>query len=719
MPQPLPRLFLIRHGFTGRTGLPLNVLALICALCINAYSATTQPAQAVSDIAPTEGMWLPNALPVDRLESQFNFQPSPRWVDSLRLSSVHFSASGAFVSADGLVLTNHHVVASGLEDISGPGKDYVADGFLARTRDQEIRLPGRELDVLISIEDVTDRVNAAVDPKLPPDQAVKARHAIFADIERESLKQTGLQSDVVTLYGGALYHLYRYKRYSDIRIVFAPEAAEAYFGGDPDNFEYPRFCLDIALVRAYENGKPAHVENYLRLSRQGPGDGDLVFVSGHPGRTDRLLTVSELAGMRDFTLPMRLEYMERNERTLLDYAARGQEQHREAQEEIFGIQNGLKATRPRVAALKGGIVEEKQKQEDSLRAKLRERADLRGFDDAWVRVAAAEQLRAKLYVRYTLLEQGVAFRSNLFEDARELVRLPAEDAKPDDARLPEYTQSKREELEQDLFADYPIYPQMEIAKLTTSLQYMRDKLGDDPIVQKILQGKEPAERAAELVKGSKLGSAAERKRVRDGGAAEIASSADTMIGLARLVDDDSRAVRLESEAGVTEVETQAMSDINRARFALLGTDDYPDATGTLRLAFGFVKGYEQNGGQIPPWTTFGGAFAHEQEHGATEPFKLPASWSRARDRLDPRTPLDFVCTADITNGNSGSPVVNRAGELVGVIFDSNRQGVANNFAYSNDQARAVAVDSRAILYALSQIYGADALARELTGTQSP
>jgi len=709
------------EGFRGslrRFGLMLGFgLALGCG-----HDAGTPPKDPGSDaqaarpaIAPTEGMWLPNALPAERLRSEFGFEPTAQWAAHLRLASVHIGASGAFVSADGLVLTNHHVAAGGLQNISRPGKDYVSNGFLARTRDEEIPLPGTELSVLESIEDVTDRVNAAVDPNLPPADAVKARHAVFADIERQSLEKTGLQSSVVTLYGGARYHLYRYKRYSDVRVVFAPEMAAAFFGGDPDNFEYPRYDLDIALLRAYENGKPAHVDNYLKLSPRGVSAGELVFVSGHPGSTDRLLPVAALQSMRDLSLPLSLEGLEREERVVLAYAALGAEEYRQAQRDVFGIQNTLKALRPRLAALRGGLIDRKQQEENAMRDELRRRADLRRYDAAWDRVAAARQREAELFPAFSFVERDRAFATPLFGYARELVRLPVEDAKPDPQRLPEYTQAKRKPLEHRLLADRPIYPELEIAKFTESLSFFRDRLGaDSPLVQKVLAGETPQQRARQLVRGTKLGDAAERRRIREGGAAAVESSTDSMIELARLVDDDSRKLRLDYESQVEEPQTQALTDINRARFALFGSSIYPDATGTLRLAFGMVKGYEQDGSHIPVWTTIQGAFDHERQHGATPPYLLPQSWHQAHGRLSAQTPLDFVCTADITGGNSGSPVVNRAGELVGVLFDSNRQGIADNFAFSDIQARAVCVDSRAILESLRNIYGAETLLAELT-----
>lgn len=705
---------------TWRIALSAGLALFAGGGCKQPADATTRPPAMLSAAhasdGPTAGMWLPNALPVDRLQRLFDFAPTPEWAEHLQLSSVRIGASGAFVSTDGLVLTNHHVAAGGLHNISAPGKDYIANGFLAKTRADEARLPGMELSILESIEDVTGRINAAVDPKLSAADAVKARHAIEADIERESLEKTGFQSRVVTLYGGALRHLYRYKRYSDIRAVFAPEVAIAFFGGDPDNFEYPRYDLDIILLRAYENGHPAHIKHFLRFSANGAAEGEPVFVSGHPGHTDRLLPVAVLETMRDQTLPFRIEQMERIEKTLQDYAARNPETARQAEHEIFSIQNGLKATRPRLAALREGIIERKQKEEATLRSELRSRVDLRAFDAAFDRLATAQREHRRLYLQHAFLEEGRAFGTRLFRDARLLVRLAAEDAKPDSARLPEFTQSKRDSLEHGLFANDPIYPDLEIVKLTESLRFFREKLGAaDPAVQKVLADQTLESLAKELVTGSKLGSAAERRRIRAGGSAAIASSSDPMIRLAFLVDDDARRVRQEFEATVQEPETEALTEINRARFALFGTTAYPDATGTLRLAYGVVKGYEQDGRPIPAWTTLGGAFEHQRRHAAVSPYALPESWSRAMDAMNLRTPFNFVCTADITGGNSGSPVVNRTGELVGVIFDSNRQGVADNFTYSDEQARAVAVDSRAIMEALSKIYGADALVAELRG----
>jgi hypothetical protein len=691
------------------------VAIFILGFCLLSQTNGAQSIQ--PNLRPTEGMWLPNDLPAGRLQELFHFDASPAWADHLRLSSVHFGGgSGSFVSADGLVLTNHHVAQRGLQSISKPGTDYVASGFLAKARDQEVAIPGLELTVLESIEDVTDKVLAAVPANLPPSEAAERRKAAFAAIEKESLDQTGLRSHVVTLYGGAMFHLYRSKRYTDVRAVFAPELGAAFFGGDPDNFEYPRYDLDMALLRVYENGKPAHTPNFLRWSTQGVSEGDLIFVSGHPGRTERLLPAAVLEGLRDQVLPFRLEGLEREEKALVAYASQGPEQHRRAEGNFFSVQNSLKALRARKGALDHtSVIADHRAQEQQWSEAARQRPQIAKHADVWQRVEQIERERRDLFLRLALLEDGAGFQSRLFGIARTLVRLAAEDKKPDGERLREYTLSNRPSLEHDLFAARPIYPDLEVATLTDSLSFLRDKLGPaDKAVEAVLTGKEPRARAQELVNGCKLTDVQERRRLKDSGEAAIDSSDDPMIALARLIDPEARALRKRFETNVEEPQTEAMAQINQIRFALLGTSIYPDATGTLRLAFGLVRGYQQDGQTIPPWTTIGGAFEHEQQHAGKSPYNLPRRWQAARENLDPQTPLNFVSTADITGGNSGSPVVNREGELVGLIFDSNRQGITTNLAYSDEQARAVAVDSRGIIEAMRKIYHADELVKELT-----
>jgi hypothetical protein len=659
-------------------------------------------------------MWLFNAVPEDRLAKEFHFRPSQQWLDHLRLSCTRLGASGAFVSPDGLILTNHHVAAGGLQNASTKDKDYVAEGFLAKTRDQELKLPGLEMTVLEQIEDVTDQVNKLLDPKLTGEAAVKNRNAAFAQIEHASEQATGLQSNIVTLYGGAKYDLYRYKRYTDIRAVFAPEFSIAFFGGDTDNYEYPRYDLDITLLRAYENGQPVHPKDYLKISRAGLKENDLVFAAGNPGTTDRLLPVSALVAMRE-TLPLSVESSERTVRALQSYSSRGAEQARQAQREIFGLQNSLKAMKPRLAAITDTFLAKKSAEETAMRSHLKANPQLTQYDTAWTDIAVAEDRSKSLLFPYRFLE-GMLSSTTYFGHARTLLRHAEEAQKSDAQRLPEYTEARFPPLQNRLLSAVPIYPDMETVKLTEFLTFYQEKLGvNSPLIQKVLAGKTPEARARELIAGTKLGDAGERKRLFDGGIQAIDASTDPMILLAKQIDPDARAIRQRYESEVSEPITRALTQINRARFALYGTSLYPDATGTLRLSFGIVKSYPQDGQQIPAFTTMGGALDYAARHAGKPDYTLPASWTVARSAINPQTPLNFVSTADITNGNSGSPVVNTSGELVGIIFDSNRQGVPNNLAFSDYQARAVSVDSRAILEALHSIYHADLLLEELLG----
>jgi hypothetical protein len=531
-----------------------------------------------------------------------------------------------------------------------------------------------------------------------------------------------LRSDVVTLYGGYQFHLYRYKVYDDVRIVFAPEYAVGFFGGDPDNFEYPRYCLDMALLRVYENGKPARVEHFFTWADEGVRDGELVFVAGHPRKTERLLTASALKHQRDVRLPFMLEFDTGLERALLDYAAEGPEQARQATRNIFGTQNWLKVIRGQRAGLKdGSIIQDKMKFEGQLRERVATRPELAPMADVWDRVASAERQLAELHPRLELLEDGFAFWSDLFQPARTLVRLADEDAKPDGQRLPEFTQAKRAELELELFAGEPVYPELEIRKLTASLSLMQKQLGGDagPLVKQVLAGKAPAARAAELVRGCKLASVDERRRLKAGGRKAIDASDDAMIRLAALVDPESRRLRAIRDAKIDEPLLRAYADLSRILFTLEGASRYPDATGTLRLSFGEVRGYSEDGHTLAAWTTIGQAFGHAAAHKDADPWKLPVKWHVARPKLAPDTPLDFVSTADIIGGNSGSPTFNRRGELVGLIFDGNRHSFTDDFGYTDGPRRAIHVDARGIRELLGKVYGADALLAEIAGKATP
>ncbi|HEX4641714.1 MAG TPA: S46 family peptidase, partial [Chthoniobacterales bacterium] len=621
--------------------------------------------------------------------------------------------------------TNHHVGLDTLQKISSEKSNYVRDGFYAKTQKDEVKATDLELNVLMSIEDVTDRVKGAVQPSMSPDDANKARGNAIAQIEKESREKTGLRSDVVTLYQGGQFHLYRYKRYDDVRLVFAPEEQIAFYGGDPDNFEYPRFDLDVCIFRAYENDKPAKIEHYLKWNPNGPKDGELTFVSGHPGRTDRQLATSDLAELRDQEVPYLLSAFYRRESLLHAWAGRSIENHRRAQQAVRGVENNRKRYDGYAAALLDpeiwrAIEQREQKLRDGMNGSAEWKGTLATFD----RIKQAREATAKVLPVYSYFEQtrgrpGAsygsprAFYSTLFQYARRLLRHGDEMTKPNGERFPEFRDSYKESLELELFSSAPVYEDYEIVKLTDSLTDMINQLGsNDPLVQQVLAGKSPINRATELVTGTKLKDAAVRKQLYSGGTAAVSAAKDPMIELARLVDGPAREARKTHESQ-DEVKQQAYAEIAKARFALQGTSSYPDATFTLRLSYGPLKAYEENGKQIPALTTTAGLYQRATEHNNQPPFDLPKRWLDRKSKLNQSTPFNFVSTADIIGGNSGSPVVNQANEFVGIIFDGNIQSLALDGIYTEKQARAVSVDSAAITEALRKVYDAGPLADEL------
>ena len=657
-----------------------------------------------------EGMYLFNDLPVEILKQRYDFAPTQQWADELRLSSVRFNSggSGSFVSSNGLVLTNHHVASDTLQKLSTPARNLIKEGYLATSFDQELRAPDLELNQLVSIENVTDRVNAAVAKDATAEEAVKQRRAVIATIESESLEATGLRSDVITLYGGAEYHLYRYKKYTDVRLVWAPETAAAFFGGDADNFEYPRYNLDATLMRVYEDGKPAQLDHFLRWNTEPLNSGELVFVSGNPGRTQRIYTVAALEFLRDHRLPYVLDYLRRKEILMQQFSLNGQEAARRARDELFGIQNARKAYSGMLAGLQNPqTFVAKRGRQDRLLDAVKSDPQLEDLAAAW------EAIRQLQDEKLEMLDQTVSLRSTLFDIAMKIVLLADEDLKPNEERLSEFTDAGRESFLQELLSNAPIYHDLEQVKLADELARLVElRGGDDDLVVEVLQGKSPRERAAELIAGTELAEVEERQRLIDGGRTLTLASEDPMIQLARSLEPEYRRIRAANEQ-LDERERQAYAKITKATTAVEGTDGYPDATFTLRLAFGVVKGYTEDGEEIPPATTFAGAFAHAAEHEGQEDFDLPESWYAARDSIDLDTQLNFVSTVDIIGGNSGSPVVNRKGELVGLIFDGNIQSLTSDYLYTDEQARAVSVAAAGIKEALRSIYQASELADQL------
>src|SRR5213594_4022195 len=677
-----------------------------------------------------EGMWLFNAPPLKQLKEKYQFGPTSQWLEHLQKASVRFNSggSGSFVSANGLVITNHHVGADTLQKISDAQHNYLRNGFYAKRQAEEIKSADLELNVLMSIEDVTARVSAAVKPGMTSDQASTARKSVIAAIEKESKDKTGLRSDVVTLYQGGAYHLYRYKRYDDVRLVFAPEQQMAFFGGDPDNFEYPRYDLDVCIFRVYESGQPAKIDNFLKWNSNGPSDGELTFVSGSPGKTDRQLTLDELADSRDRYLPYILGMFNRREVLELAYSARSFENARKARDDLFGDQNNRKRYDGYLAGLLDPQIWSALKaREQKLRDAITRDSKLRSTTAAYDRIKNAQAEIAKNAPLYNYLEQErpitIGYRGpralsgNLFKYARLLIRAVDERAKPNGERIPEFRDSARESLELELFSTEPIYDDYEILRLTDSLTDFASQFGaNDPIVQKVLGGKSPHARAVELVTGTKLKDVAVRKDIYGKDAAALQAFHDPMLDLARLIEGPAREARKIYDAQ-DEIKKQAYAEIAKARFAIEGTGTFPDATFTLRLSYGTVRGYEQDGKQIPAFTDFAGLYQRSSEHDNRPPFDLPKRWIDKKANLNLSTHFDFVSDADIIGGNSGSPVVNKANEFVGIIFDGNIQSLVLDCIYTDTQARAVSVDSAAIIEALRKVYDAGALADELEGAR--
>jgi hypothetical protein len=663
-----------------------------------------------------EGMWLFNEAPIAAIQKAYGFQLTQAWLEHVQKSCVRFSTggSGSLVSKDGLVMTNHHVASEVLAQLSTSERDLLAKGYLAKGAAEELPCPDLELLVLWTIEDVTARVEGAAKPGMSAAEGGAAKRAEISRIEKESGEKSGLKAEVVTLYKGARYHLYSYKRFTDVRLVFAPEKAAAFFGGDPDNFEFPRFCLDVTFFRIYEGGKPLQPEHHLTWSADGADAGELVFVAGHPGSTERQNTVAHLEYFRDVRYPRTLARLWRREVQLHTFMGRKEEWRRIGEEDLFGVQNSRKALSGRLEGLLDpAIMGPKLEAERRLQAFVwSDPARSAKWGDAWDRIEQAQHSAASLWDLSAAQSGG---GSVLFGTARSLVRAAAERPKPSAERLREYSDAALPRLEQQLFSPAPVHADLEVDALRSWLLSLGENLGGDhALTKRALGGKSPGARAEELVRGSSLLDPAGRRALWDGGQAAIDACQEPLVRLLVAIDADERAVRKRLEDEVDAVQRVAYGQIAEAQFALYGTSVYPDATFTLRLSYGKVAGYEQDGEQIAPFTNLGGKFERSRARGGQAPFDLPASWVAAEARLDKSVPYNFVSTNDIIGGNSGSPVVDKAGEVVGLIFDGNIQSLVGALAYSETQARSVSVDSRGMIEALRVIYGAEALVKELT-----
>ncbi|MDR0705470.1 MAG: S46 family peptidase [Planctomycetaceae bacterium] len=658
-----------------------------------------------------EGMWLFDVPPTTQVKEKYGFELTPEWLQHVQQSSIRFARRGSasFVSSQGLIMTNHHVGARNLHELSTPENNLLENGFYAKTFDDELPCNGLEILVPVSSEDVTEKVNAAVMPEMSAEEAQKARNAVIATIEKEASDnvsgQGKLRYEVTTLYQGGAYRLYGYKIYNDIRLVWAPEQNIAVFGGDPDNYEYPRYCVDCSLFRAYENGKPAKIEHFLKWSTSGVKDGELVFVSGFPGRTERSYTREHLEFQRDVYFPWRLQKLYRREVIYSAFGNRSLENQRRIADDLGGVQNYRKRAIGQLQGLRT----------PSLWKNLPQTKPAKDSPEEKILNACLAAFNAR-YLAYDLFELGEAFNCQTFKIARMLVRLAYETEKPNSVRLKEYRDGNLESLKQALFADTPIYEDVEIQKLTDSLNHVHDVYGGSwsnwvPVLDFDLS---PKEYATELILHSKVRDIAERKRIAEGGIKAVKYSSDPMIQLALRLEPIAKNYREAYENEVEAPITAAYAELAKRRFEKLGTSVYPDATFTLRLSYGAVKGYkEDDGTDVAPITTIAGMFERAEKQKFKEPFDPPKSWKDGKEKLNPNTAFNLVTTNDIIGGNSGSPLINTKGEVVGLAFDGNIYSLSNNFIYTETQSRCVSVHADVIVEALRKIYGADRIADEL------
>ncbi len=679
------------------------------------FIASTAFALVSQNASADEGLWLFNQFPADLVKKKYGVDVTPAFLNQLQATSVRFNSggSGSFVSAAGLVFTNHHVAADCIQKISSKEHDYLKDGFSAKTLEEEKACPDLELNLLLKLTEVTDKVNQGITAADPPVEATRKRKATIAALEKSCNAETGNRCDIVGLYSGGRYDLYEYKKYTDVRLVFAPEFGIAFFGGDPDNFTYPRFNLDITFFRVWENGKPIS-SKFLPWSKLGVREGELTFVAGNPGTTQRLATVAQLEFIRDVSMPLSLKRLETLIAALEGFGKQGPEQRRQINDLYFGAQNSQKANRGFYGGLRNpALIDKKRQDEASLRDKVQSDPAMSAkYSGAWKNLAAAFSEIRPHYPRYYGYEYIAIGGSELLWIGRTLERLAAENTKPNGERLPEFTDSSRPALEQSLFSTAPVHPEMEAAVIAENLRFLVAELGaDDPVVKALLGGRTPLQVAQEVVASTKLADVAERKRLAADPALLKSLADDGVLRYVRTVEAAARQYRKKYEDTVKAVLESDLGKIAQARYEVFGASEYPDATFTPRVTFGPAKGYRNAQGEAVPWTTtIGGTFKHAT---GKDPYILPASWLKNQKVLNPNRPFNFVTTADIHGGNSGSPTVNTRGEVIGIVFDGNLEGLPNRYVYEETQARSVHVAGQAIIEALQKIYKADRLLKEL------
>jgi hypothetical protein len=658
-----------------------------------------------------QGMWLVNQFPKQAVRQKYGFDATDAFLGHIQRSSVRFNngGSGSFISPQGLLFTNHHVGRDCIQKVSSAEHDYVAQGFYSGAMDGEKKCPDLEVNVLLRIDEVSAQVKEGEKADASTAEVNQARKAAMARIEKDCAAKSGNRCDVVTLFSGGRYDLYQYKKYTDVRLVFAPEESIAAFGGDPDNFNYPRYCLDFAIFRAYENGRPVESKDYLHWSHTGVVDGELTFVPGNPGTTGRLMTMAQLEYSRDIAYPLLYARLDSMIKALEAYRSESVENKRVAGDDLLYGQNSYKAYTGFLAGLRDPqLMARKREEEQKLRAAVEANPEMRRkFGDAWENIAKPYSEFAPLSKEYSLT---TPMFSDLFVIARNVLRLPEERQKPSDKRLREYRDSALPSLEQEMYSSAPITNSLEIATLAENFRFMASQLGaDNELVKKVLDGKTPEKAAAMYVESSKLKDVAERKRL----AADlhaVQQSEDGMIRLARILDKPNRELRKRYEDTVEAAITANASKIAQARFAVDGANTYPDATFTFRIEYGPVKGYVLNGEKVPYATHIEGLYKRAT---GVEPYKLPESWVKAKSSLDLSTPFNFVTTVDSHGGNSGSPTINTKGELIGILFDGNIESLPNRFVYTDQVSRSVHVASQGIVEALRKVYKADRLLQEI------